>query len=523
MTDVTCKGFLELRHVIIKSIVDFNTKPEYFCEEVYKTCDTDYYVENKPEDYVKKILADKPKDLANDDFVQNLYEEMKQPGRKTFKALHLADVHMDLYYEAGSNWNCDEVICCRSGSGTPSAPEFEARPTGEYYCDLPYTTLDLMGQYINKEVKPDVVLWTGDITPHDQWKYTLEEAEHYTSNFTGWMKEALGSYSLFPIEGNHDFGVANSQNFTTTDPMIPFDIENWNQWLTPEAIEVFKESGFYSEYFHLTDGTQFPKTRLVAVNTQSCYIMNFYLIETHKDGGDQLAWFENLMKEMEAAGETAILIGHVPTGDDCLNNWSIRFNALLERYQHIIRTQLYGHVHLENFSTTRGVSTDKPVSNQFWASSGTPFTNHNPAFRVVTIDQETLMPVNLDTYIFNLTDREPEWKFHHDYLNFYDLEDLSPASMTKLSEKIRDDEHTALVYENIKGQREVGFDLKTCDETCRKDLFCQNSQAINFHKQDCSGKPRIDWTGSPVWALMETLEGNWYDVSLPKDQITILE
>ena len=87
--------------------------------------------------------------------------------RKTFRALHLADVHMDLEYVAGTNWNCDEVICCRKDNGVPSKEEWRARPTGEYRCDLPYATVDLMGQFINTEVKPDVVFWTGDITPHD--------------------------------------------------------------------------------------------------------------------------------------------------------------------------------------------------------------------------------------------------------------------------------------------------------------------------------------------------------------------
>ena len=87
--------------------------------------------------------------------------------RKTFKALHLADVHMDLLYYEGSNWNCDEVICCRKDNGIPKNPEFRARKYGEYACDLPYATLELMGDYINAHIKPDVVFWTGDITPHD--------------------------------------------------------------------------------------------------------------------------------------------------------------------------------------------------------------------------------------------------------------------------------------------------------------------------------------------------------------------
>jgi len=253
--------------------------------------------------------------------------------------VHLADLHMDLNYQAGANWNCDEVICCRATSGSVTEPKFAARETGEYYCDMPYKTVDLMGQFIREEVEPEMIFYTGDIAPHNQWEYTLDEIKEYQSNVTAWMLEYFKDIPLYPIEGNHDFEVTNSQNFTVTDPIIPFTENLWKQWLSPEAMATFEKNGFYSEYIHLKDGTDFAnKTRVIAVNTQPCYNMNFFLISTHKDGGDELAWLEDLLSEMEKKGENAILIGHVPTGDDCINNWAYRFNALMERYQHIVRT-----------------------------------------------------------------------------------------------------------------------------------------------------------------------------------------
>lgn len=176
--------------------------------------------------------------------------------------------------------------------------------------------------------------------------------------------------------------------------------------------------------------------------------MNFYLIEEHQDPGQELEWLEGLLKEMEAAGETGILIGHVPTGETCLFEWAARFNGLLERYQHILRTQLYGHVHLEKYSTARASVSKKPISNQFWASSGTPFVGHNPAFRVVEIDQETMLPINLETYIFDLSVQEPKWAFSHDYLEYYKLDDLSPKSMMDLADRFKADEDLSLVYLN---------------------------------------------------------------------------
>jgi len=49
------------------------------------------------------------------------------------------------------------------------------------------------------------------------------------------------------------------------------------------------------------------------------------------DPGDELAWLEATLKEMEANNEKAILISHIPTRS-CLKTWGARFQALMERY-----------------------------------------------------------------------------------------------------------------------------------------------------------------------------------------------
>jgi hypothetical protein len=36
-----------------------------------------------------------------------------------------------------------------------------------------------MNKFINEEVKPDVIFWTGDVPPHDMWNYNLEYVQKY--------------------------------------------------------------------------------------------------------------------------------------------------------------------------------------------------------------------------------------------------------------------------------------------------------------------------------------------------------
>lgn len=70
-----------------------------------------------------------------------------------------------------------------------------------------------------------MIIWTGDITPHDLYEYDIEEIEQYTEHFSNWMKEAFPGKALYPVQGNHDFEVANSQSFHPKDPMIPFTLK----------------------------------------------------------------------------------------------------------------------------------------------------------------------------------------------------------------------------------------------------------------------------------------------------------
>ena len=65
----SCSGFVKLHSVIIDNLVRFNLKPEYFCEKISKTCDTNYYIEDKHEDYRDRVLKDKPEHIQDDEFI----------------------------------------------------------------------------------------------------------------------------------------------------------------------------------------------------------------------------------------------------------------------------------------------------------------------------------------------------------------------------------------------------------------------------------------------------------------------
>ena len=89
--------------------------------------------------------------------------------------MHFSDVHVDLYYKPGTNANCNMPLCCREENGYPANPEDAAGYWGEYNCDTTHAMVTSMFEFMRDEIKPDVLFWTGDMSPHSVWENSNEE------------------------------------------------------------------------------------------------------------------------------------------------------------------------------------------------------------------------------------------------------------------------------------------------------------------------------------------------------------
>jgi hypothetical protein len=78
--------------------------------------------------------------------------------------------------------------------------------------------------------------------------------------------------------------------------------------------------------------------------------------------------------------------------------------------------------------------------------SMTTYKGKPPSFNEVLLDPDTLLPVNWNTYAFNLThmnenpDDPPRIDLMWDYISEYNLTDMSPSSFYNHSLKIYYDE-----------------------------------------------------------------------------------
>ena len=70
------------------------------------------------------------------------------------------DLHVDFKYKKGTNSNCGRLICCRDGEG-------DAGEWGHPNCDLPEKTMLNMFDFIDREIKPNFVVWGGGSVPRD--------------------------------------------------------------------------------------------------------------------------------------------------------------------------------------------------------------------------------------------------------------------------------------------------------------------------------------------------------------------
>ena len=193
----------------------------------------------------------------------------------------------------------------------------------------------------------------------------------------------------------------------------------------------------------------FEKVRVITLNTQAGNDLNWSLLTTLNDPGNQLKWLEAQLRDIEEKNEFAFIIGHIPP-DGALHDWSIRYKALVERFQHIIRFQGFGHKHSEQYTIVRGAYDFKPINSYYQAGSVTTHKDKNPSFKIIDFDKETMLPVKMNTYFLNITKANAEgkiqWEHVYEFTKAFGIEDLSPSSLSKLPDKFFNNPNLAVKY-----------------------------------------------------------------------------
>ncbi|CAI2362663.1 unnamed protein product [Moneuplotes crassus] len=456
-------GYKEIE-ILVDGLKKKTFNPNYLCEITLPLCKKEHFKMQTRESYAERILSDKPKFIKNDDFIDNLYKRIMNlqnqgRGRQTITVHHFSDFHLDYEYVAGESNSCKKLVCCRSNLvPTPESHKERAGKWGDYRCDTNPKMMEKLTSALKSVKKPAFTIWTGDNTDHGFHKNS-RIATKASMEITKYFKKNFPEAVVFGIHGNHEIGPMSLQNFKEgADEAMKILAETWKDWMSPHAYKEYKDKSYYSML--LSEHPKAPKflknmlrnVRLIGYNSETCDIYNKYIVGEMGDSLQQLEWLEGVLKHMEQNCEIGIFFSHISPGmDGCFSENSARIQALMDRYQHVIRLNLFGHTHQEEYEIIRSVKNRKPIGVNHLVPSFTTINNQNPSFRVFTLDAQTLIPLSIETYTFDLQKANQDDKFavferNHEMTQEYNMRDLSPSSFYELSQKFQVNETLASKY-----------------------------------------------------------------------------
>ncbi|KAF8932260.1 Metallo-dependent phosphatase-like protein [Dissophora ornata] len=411
------------------------------------------------------------------------------PNGTQVDVLHLSDWHVDEQYVAGSEALCGKPTCCRKFADSPATPQRAASSWGDYNCDTPLKLGQNLLNYVPTVAKPSFAIMTGDIPAHDIWleNQTTVVPEEFNA-FTTMV--SLGT-EIYPTVGNHEAGPTNLFPTEASGGNISFLYDglasDWSRWLPADAVESVKNYGAYNV-------SPRPGFRIISLNTNFCYSLNFYLYAHVKDfdPNGEIQWLITQLQAAEDAGERVWIIGHVaPSQTDCIQNWSALYYQVVQRYSpHVIAEQFFGHSHMDEFalfynSTTKNSQT--VVSTSWIGPSVTPFTNLNPGFRVYKVDTGNWNVYDSLTYVADLSQASnwdvngssPNWHLEYSARQAYGAyvpiaadQPLGPSWWHQVTMAFESNATAFQQYYTFRGKSADLLPSCSAGSTCSTELIC---------------------------------------------------
>lgn len=222
----------------------------------------------------------------------------------------------------------------------------------------------------------------------------------------------------------------------------------------------------------------------------------------HNDAGGQLAWLRGELEQAEKQEKLVWIVGHVPIGfKDCNPKWALRYTVLLERFQHIIRFQTFGHVHTEEFDVSRSLTSNKPIGVEFIAGNSGTYDAMDPTVRLYTMHKTHHVPLEFSVYRQDIEKaneqaklgKEPPMDLYTDFKRDFELANLSPSVHADLALEILTVPDVANHYKTFRHKRLVeDWTDPVCDKACQRFQYCTTSTTVQVHKELCLGEDTVN-------------------------------
>ncbi|KAJ8959688.1 hypothetical protein NQ318_021879 [Aromia moschata] len=233
--------------------------------------------------------------------------------------------------------------------------------------------------------------------------------------------------------------------------------------------------------------------RVVVLNSNVCYVVNWWLLNEDEDPYGQLAWLVETLLAAEEAGESVHILMHVPTGNsECLTVWSREFNRIIERFANTIVGHFNGHTHRDELLVYYNSSDSSQAINVAWnGASLTTFTQNNPSYKILQIDDETFDLLDFEEWMFNLTlansrtDRTVDWYKLYSFKDAYGVDSLEPSDIDNLLNRMTKDHDLLLKYYTYKYRDSPRVANNPCDANCQKNLLCDMTTTVRGKTEQC--------------------------------------
>lgn len=412
-------------------------------------------------------------------------------GQEPIKVVHFSDIHVDLSYEVGANYNCTKPICCRpyTSADAPGNTSYPAGEYGEVTCDAPLSLEESMYAAI-QDVASDAAfaIFTGDVVEGAVWLVT--EKENTDDIDDAYQNRMQSTFPLlYGTTGNHEAAPVNSFPPDTINTTISsqwvYDTlsSDWETWIGAEAATTADQYGAYAVNYS-------SSLKVISMNSNFYYTQNFWLFEAtmQYDPYGQLAWLVSELQQSEDVGQNVWIIAHMPMGSSsALHDGSNYFQQIVDRYSATIAAMFFGHTHKDEFEISYSNYTNRNFANaiamSYIAPAMTP-TSGNPSFRVYSVDPVTFGVLDFTEYIANLSasgyQDGPTWEVYYSAKETYgslltppateSLVEMTPAFWHNVTEVFQSND---TAFQQYYARKNRGYSASTCTGTCITDEICQ--------------------------------------------------
>ncbi|ESN92072.1 hypothetical protein HELRODRAFT_181851 [Helobdella robusta] len=398
--------------------------------------DSMFHNENKF--IIKRIVTKKSNNNNNNN-------NNKNSAKSVLKIVHLADVHIEERYKEGTNVYCGLPVCCLEEWGKGPSGLF-----GDYRCNIPPRTFENFLEKVNG-LNPDIIIFTGDVSPHTVWAETYESQMRCTNTTVNLLSKNLRGRNVYPVIGNHVFFAQLYRGFWITSTIHG---RNWQILveqirLILNLVKDFYCGGYYSKMIH-------KNLKMITINGLYMYVHNYYNVWNHEtlllppEVKKMKQFLEDELKDARRNKNKVLLTFHNPFGtSDYIVSESIYMESIIRQYHDVIV--------LNPIYDKAGV----PVSVQLVSPSVSTSNYRNPTIRIYYLDSDSYQLLDYEQYLLNIMELKnltmadvPNFNISN-YIRLiysckseYNMTDLSPVSWDSLIDRMNASKSLLLKYVN---------------------------------------------------------------------------